>query len=374
MITQQSANITTLESYDNCQHIKQDWDSLLSYHNKNIFQHDVTSTFDWARTLWEVFLYKANQKIILLESDNNLSSVLPLYTSTDTRHYFKCRKLAPITELYSGRSGFLLGSKPHVHLETLIDYMYQSLSWDILQITLVDNSDSDILFQDIFRRRAFHCHKLSTQTSPYVVVEGTWQQFFDSLPKKFRWALRNGVKKLREYGNLTHKEYTSKMDSDYFLDAMMRIEKASWKEHSGTSITTNAYQEDFYRQFAHISTHNGWFSGHLLELDGIPIAYIYGIVYNNVFLHLKGSYRDKYKEYSPGHVLNMFIFEQLYKRQIQFYDFMGTCEPYKMKWTDKTYSRSTYIIYNNSLRGIASWIGANIAKYIKHTSAVSPAS
>jgi hypothetical protein len=40
---------------------------------------------------------------------------------------------------------------------------------------------------------------------------------------------------------------------------------------------------------------------------------------------------------------------------------MGACEDYKLRWTDKTYRRSTYAIYNNNARGRALRIGATVA-------------
>jgi CelD/BcsL family acetyltransferase involved in cellulose biosynthesis len=124
----------------------------------------------------------------------------------------------------------------------------------------------------------------------------------------------------------------------------------------------------FYKNFCVSALDRGWFYGHLLEVAGEPIAYIYGIVYQGVFYDFKESYKVQYKESSPGHVLKTFVFDELCKRNIRLYDFMGACDDYKMKWTDKTYSRSTYVLYNDNLGGLALRLAEKVARYLRHRS------
>jgi len=46
---------------------------------------------------------------------------------------------------------------------------------------------------------------------------------------------------------------------------------------------------------------------------------------------------------------------------------MGLCEDYKMRWTDKTYSQSTYILYNKTLRATAARMAAPLAKLVERS-------
>jgi hypothetical protein len=43
---------------------------------------------------------------------------------------------------------------------------------------------------------------------------------------------------------------------------------------------------------------------------------------------------------------------------------MGLCEEYKLRWTDKTYQRSTFILYNKTLTARAARWGGQIKKRI----------
>jgi CelD/BcsL family acetyltransferase involved in cellulose biosynthesis len=290
---------------------------------------------------------------------------LPLYQSNESKYRLKFKRLAPITELYAGRCGFILKEHRVEYLEALIDHIYDRLNdWSLFQVTLVDDSESDQLLRLACKSRNIRCDKLSSQASPYIVLENRWQDYFNSRPKKFRWNLRNGKKKMEACGALRYSVCEKASQLKSFLAAMLEIERASWKETTGTSVTTNDYQESFYKEFCVPALDRGWFYGHLLELDSEPVAYIYGAIYQGIFYDFKESYKDKFKELSPGHVLKTFAFEELYKKNIRLYDFMGACEEYKLRWTDKTYCRSTYAIYNNNARGLALGMGAKVASYV----------
>jgi CelD/BcsL family acetyltransferase involved in cellulose biosynthesis len=340
------------------------WDAMLARQGLGITRLDITATLEWAETLSKALLNGKKQRTLLLESDGEIVGVFPLYESSVTRYRVKFAKLAPITELYSGRCGFILREYKVEYIEALIDYLFWQLdNWVLFQLTLVDDSESETLLLQACEAVGVCCEKLSAQTSPYIVLDNSWQDYLGTLPKKFRWNLRNGRKKLESTGSLQYFSCESELQINHFLTAVLEIERASWKETAGTSITVNDYQEVFYKEFCAPAIDKGWFSGHLLELNGEPLAYIYGTIYQGVFSDFKESYKAKYRDFSPGHVLKTFVFDELYRRNVRLYDFMGVCEDYKLRWTDNTYSRSTYLIYNTNLRGIAFRIGTKLSCY-----------
>ena len=57
------------------------------------------------------------------------------------------------------------------------------------------------------------------------------------------------------------------------------------------------------------------------------------------------------------------VLERFYERQVHMYDFMGECEHHKTVWTDKTYSRVTFVFYNRTARGRM----ARMVQRIRHT-------
>jgi hypothetical protein len=106
----------------------------------------------------------------------------------------------------------------------------------------------------------------------------------------------------------------------------------------------------------------GWFSGHVLEFRGEPVAYVWGLLFANIFYDFKESYKSDYREFGPGHVLKLSLMQRLFSKRVTFYDYMGACEDYKLRWTDKTYERSTFLLYNQSVPALAAFWGSKIKK------------
>jgi CelD/BcsL family acetyltransferase involved in cellulose biosynthesis len=193
---------------------------------------------------------------------------------------------------------------------------------------------------------------LGKYESPYIELHPTWEALLAALPKKMRWTIRKSEKDLSALGSLTYEEVTAPEGVASLLAAIYEIEQKSWKEQSGTSITAQAGQREFYESCVAQGAQAGILSAHVLRLDGKPIAYILGIAAGDgVFLDQKESFDLAYSEHSPGHVLKHFAIERLLARGVKLYDLMGECEQYKMRWTSKTYTRLSLALYNRNLGG-----------------------
>jgi len=357
-------SIRQIETLEDAIQIRDVWNSIVSCQSENILQLDVTSTFEWTEALWRSHLESKNQSVLLLEKEDEIAGIFPLMVSKCPVHRIPCRKIAFISEVYSGRCGFLLRDNSLDDLEAFVHYLFdQSPAWDVFSFTLVDGSKSADLISELVKQAGYQLEKVHRQESPFILLAGTWQNYFASLPKKFRWLLRDAEKKLKASGELRYSEYSKGSDLEHFLTAMFQIEQKSWKEEQGSSITANERQREFYTTLTAIAGQQGLLSCHLLELNREPIAYIYGLFFNGVFSDLKESYNIAYQSMSPGHALKLFALQRLHERGARLYDYMGVCEPYKMRWTDKTYVRSTYIIYNRTLPAFAARTSGMLVNY-----------
>ena len=328
------------------------WAELLARQSSTVLDLDVTAGLDWAQVLWETHLTSGPIEVLALHQSGTIQGILPLFRRSKTIRKLPFRGIGLLTELYSGRSGFLLGDQSAELLrESLERICSKTPAWDVFSLTLLEDSPSEKLVEALASTAGFSLQLIEKQYSPYIPFQKNWEQHFAALPKKFRSTIRNGEKRLRDRGQLTYRECLTADDAGQFNSAVLDIERDSWKEAAGTSIAANPVHEAFHRAITVRAAERGFFSGHLLLLDGQPIAYVMGLLYNGVFLDLKESYKNSFRESSPSHVLKNFIFARLYEREAKVFDFMGNCEEYKMKWTDKTYCRNTYLLFNNTLRG-----------------------
>lgn len=359
-MSQSSATIEVLRAPQVWGDLRAVWDDLLARQSDSIQDLDITAGFDWVMTLWENFLESGDIQVLVLRQGRQCTGILPLYRSGKRVRRIPCRNLSQLPEIYAGRSGFLFREPNAEMLQQMFDYARKRIpAWDVLTITLLRGSVHEKLFLELAAANGLATRVIEEQFSPYIPLQENWEQHFASLPKKFRSTIRNGEKRLRERGELSYRECRTPKEAAEFNSAVEEIERDSWKEAAGTSIASNPLHEAFHRAITIRAAEQGFFSGHLLLQDQQPIAYVMGLLYNGVFLDLKESYRNTFREMSPGHVLKSFLFTRLYEHRATLFDFMGRCEDYKMKWTDKTYCRSTYLLFNSTLRGtLARWVGS----------------
>lgn len=358
--------IHVFERASDCAPLGAAWNTIVEQAGSGILGLDATATFEWTQTLWEQRLADQSVHVLVCEDATGLGGILPIFVETRRVHGLPRRIVSPVTEIYSNRCGFVVRELGEALFEMLLKHLFtETPGWDTLKLTLVEGSVSDDLLRRLCARYGHTVERSGSQHSPYFDLDGTWETYFAALPKKFRWTLRSSEKRMRAEGELAYREVTGGAELDRFLDAVHEIEQGSWKEAAGTSLTANEYQERFHRAFAYRASERGWFRGQLLELNGEPIAYIYGLVFKGVFQDFKESFKEARRDFSPGHVLKMLALERLYERGVRTYDFMGLAEPYKLRWADRQYTRSTYCVYHRTLRGrTARWAtsGARLLK------------
>lgn len=336
------------------------WNALLKSSYSGINGPDITCSATWANALIESHLPQEKIHYMTITEEGKIKGLFPYFIESDI---FK-RRVKSLTEVYSGRSSFLVVNGSGALSSKLIQEFSKSIpNWDTLQLTLINNCVAHIALYDEEKSGRSSTRILQTIKSPYIQLKNSWDQTYIALPKKLRWAIRKGEKELTNLGSLSYCEYTKGEEMDELFKIIYTIEKHSWKEKSGSSITTQDKQRKFYEALARYATRDGTLSAHVLLLNNKPLAYILGLLSGDgSFLDLKESFVDSYSKYSPAHVLKNYALPNLINKGVRIYDFMGECEPYKMRWTDKTYERHTIVIYNKTLRGRLAYLKSLLSR------------
>jgi len=357
--------IHTFQSLAECSALKDAWNTIVRQNARMIDGLDVTATFEWTSTLCDNFLPDRPQKIIVLQDGGDIVGVLPFFERKTKFTGFATREISPIVELYGGRGEFVVKDNSPSYLEKMFEFLYELKDWDTLTFTIVEGGAVANAFEQMVQSRGYVVDTLSKSYRPFVSLTQDWDSYFSQLDSNFRHNFRKAEKKLKKLGSIQFKTYETKEASTEFIDTMLQIERRSWKEKAGTSITTNPYQERFYKLFTPRAVENGWFLGLSLTVNDVPIVHSYGIIFENIFYNLKYSYDESYKAVSPGHLITGFTLRELYRRGVTIYDFHGDAEWYKMKWANTTYSQTHYIMYNKTWRARLARMKFKVSQSIK---------
>jgi CelD/BcsL family acetyltransferase involved in cellulose biosynthesis len=257
--------------------------------------------------------------------------------------------LKSITEAHGGRTGVIARDNERELARFAYTQLLSLTGWDIATFTLPARSASEVAMLEACASGSLRSRSIARFDSPFVVLEKSWEDQLAALPKKMRWTVRKSIKQLSSLGSVTYERYEDPTDRVSLLSAIDEIERNSWKENANTSLTAQEHQRHFFVSL--LENAGSHVSAHILFIDKQPIAYILGLRDKDTFLDLKESFSQSYAPYSPGHALKRFAIDHLIASGIKIYDFMGRCEPYKLKWTDRTYTRVTTTIYNRTMRG-----------------------
>jgi CelD/BcsL family acetyltransferase involved in cellulose biosynthesis len=203
------------------------------------------------------------------------------------------------------------------------------------------------------RRAGYRVVTRVLMRSPYVLVDGTWDEYESRLSRNHRGDIRRRRRRLEEEGNLAITQEDGSEDLEGLLAEGFRIEASGWKGSHGTAILSSPATRRFYSSVARWAREEGWLRLAFLRLDGRPLAFHLDLEADGVLYHLKGGYDPAFEQYSPGKVLHHEMLARAFAAGLARYEFLGGDEPYKLSWADDVHERLLVQAFAGSLAGVA---------------------
>jgi CelD/BcsL family acetyltransferase involved in cellulose biosynthesis len=332
------------------------WDSLMIKNSKTMQGQDATSSFVWFESLVMSFAQAKNAKVVVVRDGVEIVALLPLFAK---RGRWFCNQLYVPTILYGGRNGIFLTLQSNELLTALLDGVKKAFGqWQSIQMLLVDSSDSERLLLQVCDRSAYRLIQTPGFSSPYLPLLDGPEAFGKKMAKTLRQRIKAAPNKLGALGALEYRELLGDWDVQAMMDDILVVERSSWKHEAGTSISAHPEQERFYRTLFPRAMRTGSLYGQLLYLSGVPIAFDFGLIQGSVFSSLKHSQTTAHERLCPSHLLKAVMIDKLRARGVTHYDFMGTCEPHKLQWSDAAglYGCHPACLYSASLCGRMGYI------------------
>lgn len=189
--------------------------------------------------------------------------------------------------------------------------------------------------------------------SPYVLLDGTWEDYESRLSRNHRGDVRRRRRRLEEDGNLVITQEDGSEGFEELLAEGFRVEAAGWKGMHGTAIVSEPSTRKFYTSVARWAREEGWLRLAFLRLDGRPLAFHLDLEANGVLYHLKGGYDPAFEQYSPSKVLHHELLARAFAAGLERYEFLGGEDRYKLSWADGVHDRLLVQAFAGSVAGLA---------------------
>ena len=170
--------------------------------------------------------------------------------------------------------------------------------------------------------------------SPYVTLPHSFEEL---VARQKSRSLKRQLKKRRDLdarGAVRLRTSSPGAELEHNFDEFLRVEAAGWKGREGTAIASKPQTEAEYRGFARAAAELGWLRLTLLALEDKVIAAHWTSAWA-VSCSRSRPASTRRMPTSPGHALNMDVFEAAIAEGLRGVDLMGRAEDYKMAWADR---------------------------------------
>lgn len=329
------AKAKLVRDFDEFLKLRQPWTELVR-------DSDVDHAFmrhEWF-TCWIRHLGNPRQIMIqTLWSDGQLVGVAPMQIGFQRIKGIPLRLLSFLSSSISPRCNFILHAS--CDKELFFDNLLGTRGWDLIFTPNLESSQgaTQDYMSFLESRRGRRHDSEPGRNSPYQVICGKWDDYYNGLSKNHRKNIRVAFKRLEEAGTHSFELYETFEEAGDALERMVEISGESWKAQSASDLLTNKPIADFYRDFSREGSKDGLWFLHMLKIDGAYAAFDYYLKLGPRLTGIRSDYSMRYKDFMPGHLVKIATIKHICSTgEAWEYDMGGMAAEYKLSYTNEARS------------------------------------
>ena len=194
------------------------------------------------------------------------------------------------------------------------------------------------------------------ERSPFVNVVGSWEEFERGLSRNLRKDTRRCLRRLSELGPLSLDVQEGNDRLDELLAELFEAELVGWQGTHNSAIASQPATLRFYTAIAVWAARRGWLRLAFLRVADRPVAVQFALETQGVWYGLKGAFDAHFRHFSPGTVMTLLTLQRAFALGLTRYEFLGSDEPYKLRWTTTSHERALLQTFPRSVPGLAGWV------------------
>jgi len=319
------------------------WNTLLKdrKHQSPFLSHE------WYWSCWQGLRDHAQLSLLILRERDNIIAIAPL-----ARYRKKIKKISFNTigfiENLDTQFADFIAPASHAHIigKIIHHLLFQDNKWDILLLPKISTLSEtyNILHSALKENHAYY--STSNIQCPYILIDTSWENYYNRLSAKFRKTQRNVINRLNKLGDITVEKIEEIQNNADILEQVMKISGNSWKYDIGRSIVSSDKISLFFRELTSIASKNKWLLIWILKVNNQPVAMEYDLKLIDKVYALRADFDKSFYIYSPGSYLNYYILQDLFNSGYKEYHMGPGGNEYKWRLTKKYNLVSSFIIYN----------------------------
>jgi CelD/BcsL family acetyltransferase involved in cellulose biosynthesis len=190
-------------------------------------------------------------------------------------------------------------------------------------------------------------------TCPLIPLAGhTFDSYLGTLGSSHRANFRRRLRALAQAFDMRFETVTGDEDRCRVLATLAAFSQRRWKDHGGSSAFMTAGVRAFQEEATRRALRRGWLRLHVLRLDGVAAAVLYGFQYGGRFYFYQQGFDDRFREHSVGLVLMGLSIRAALEEGAGAFDMLWGVEPYKFLWARESTTLERLDLFPPHLGGL----------------------
>lgn len=344
--------IELVNDYVDLPRIKKAWGTLCDELHESA---TVFYSYEWFETCCRHQASDLKLNIITMWDAEKLVGIAPLMVRRVTVHGLPAKSICFIENNQWLHNDFIvLPFVRELFLCEVLKFLFEhGAYWDLVVLKNFSNSSENYstLVKILEKTGKTWRQNPTAIDSPFIIPGGTWETYLANRTARTRKSLRNIQNNIQKEGEVSLKNIRTKAEFLVVKNEVFSVAKQSWAEKHHEDSLASAANTDFFNDLAIVAAEKGWLSLWTLNLNGKIAAIEFHLKAYGKEHAMRGHYLPEFASLSPGTYLEMKILENAFDeaQTVRLYDFGGSFESYKRKWTENYVPHCNIEIFGNSI-------------------------
>ena len=172
-------------------------------------------------------------------------------------------------------------------------------------------------------------------SSVYTDLPSSWDTFFESRDRKFRYNIRARLKNLRKDHDVKYVICEQDISLEDGFNELITLNLMRWGDE-GEAFKSGNYIR-FHREIMKKMLNEGNLFLRFLSVNDEIVSANYSILYKKTLYVLQMGRNPNFDKYGVGNLLIARIIEEAIEKKIARIDFLATKSEYKKRWADNSF-------------------------------------
>lgn len=168
---------------------------------------------------------------------------------------------------------------------------------------------------------------------PFIDLKGhTWDSYLATLGSEHRYNFNRRFKQANRNFNCQFELARTPEECRDALGRLIALHNLRWQGHGGSDAFDSAPVVQFHHAMTRLALDRQWLRLFVLRLDAVPVAALYGFLYQRVFYFYQSGYDPGYRKHSVGLLTMGLAIKSAIEEGAEQFDMLHGDESYKFHW------------------------------------------